>query len=79
MPEFTYHGDDRYYPDLGVSAVDGESHTLDADPDDGRWTSGTGTAITNTPPVAVVPPAPVQTVLAPLEAQAIPAAVETKE
>ncbi len=56
MPQFTYHGDDRYYPALGIEAVDGESHDLDEDPGDGRWT----TVTTPTTPAPAVTAPPVQ-------------------
>lgn len=35
MPAFTYTGpDERYYPDLGVHAVPGETQTFDKRPDE---------------------------------------------
>ena len=75
MPKFIYRGDEgRVYPTLpgGASEPDvGETYTLPADPDDGRWEPvGAGAKKTAKPrkraakkpaePSAVMPPASAQ-------------------
>lgn len=40
MPSLTYIGEpDRAYPSLGLEPVPGQSYDVEADPEDGRWST----------------------------------------
>ncbi len=69
MPQFTYHGDGRYYPELGLEVSDGDSRELDEAPDDGRWTAPSSTGSPAAAPALAQPPA--------VQAPQTPAAPET--